>query len=341
MFPSRRQKVPSPSADRVSTAHRRRPWLAGLAALSLFGVAAPAPAQTASEPRLATRLSPQFAQSARTAVTSLIDSLKAHRPEAAAAPKAPKLSYPYGTGVDGNGDIYVTNLSGGVNEYGPGLAYWNTITAGVSYPAAVGVNSTGDIYIANNGANNITIYNPKHAQIGTISDASLQSPTSLYVDPEDTIWVPDGGGNLHSYLYNATALPATHTGGAVVGPWGPNVTVWGIANNAGTYDEVYENRAEADHGGAVLYNIYIGGFPYFSGETQDRFFQQYVAVSHNQIQIWSADGVSDVGAINTPSAPYGVAVDPVRNRLYVVLTAINQVNVYSTVAPYKLLGQIN
>jgi hypothetical protein len=163
----------------------------------------------------------------------------------------------------------------------------------------------------------------------------------MYIDADDTTWVLDVQGTLHAYLNDGTTLRATHTGGNTVGPWGPNVTVWGIADANGGYDESYENRAQAVQSGPSLVNVYVGGSPYAGGEAQDQYAQEYVSdLLHNQIQIWRRGAAYQDGNINTPAAPYGLAVDTNLNRLYVVMATLNQVYVYSAKAPYKLLGII-
>jgi DNA-binding beta-propeller fold protein YncE len=333
-----------------------RPFRNGLAEIlgivgivGIVGGVGAASAQPVSEPRARITLSPSAAQSAVAPLPSLVDSLRAagHRPaitgDAAAAsgddvdatngdaaPAAKTtLFYPYGITVNASGEIFVTNVFGGVNVYSATLKYTGAITAGVSFPAAVAVSSNGNVYVANNGGNNITIYNPALTQIGTISDATLTNPESMYIDADDTIWVLDAVGVLHPYLYNGTALPSTTTGGTVVGPGGPNVTVWGITDANGGYDELLQNRAEAMHYGALLSNGFRNT-PLAGGETQDDFGLQYVTDTiNNRVEILNPATPQQIVVIDTIAAPYGIAVDSVRKRLYVVLTSLNQVVVYS------------
>ena len=160
------------------------------------------------------------------------------------------LNYPYGMAVDGAGNLYVANVFGGVNIYSAkGFKLTNTITAGLSYPAAVAIAFGGNIYVANNGGDDITIYNPALAQVGTITDSTLYSPDSMYIDGNNDIWVLDATGTLHVYLDNGAAAGSVATGGTAVGPWGPYVTVWGVDNGPGSYSEVVQNVGEALHYG--------------------------------------------------------------------------------------------
>ncbi len=306
-----------------------------------IAVASPLAAQAQTAPRAAATRA-MSATAAPVPGADLLSSLRQSAPAAAAVTATATLSYPYGITVDNSDNIYVTNLFGGVNVYNRSYGLTGSITAGVSFPAAVAVSFSGNIYVANNGGNNITIYNPSLVQVGTISDATLVNPSAMYIDGADDVWALDAGGTLHGYLSDGTVLPATHTGGTAVGPWGPNVTVWGVANASGSFDEYFENVSQAVHDGPGLYNYFPAGSPEAGGVAEDQYGQQYVSdIQHNQVQIWSRDGVTQVGAISTPSAPSGVAVDQHLNRLYVVTMSTNEVDVYSTKAPFKLLHVIH
>ncbi len=251
------------------------------------------------------------------------------------------LNYPYGIAVDASSNIYVTNIFGGVNVYSKSYKLTGTITTGINVPAAVGISFNGDIYVANDSGNNITIYNPSLTLVGTITDSSLDNPFSLYIDPDDTIWVLDAAGTLHSYLSDNTVLPTTKTGGTTVGPWGPYVTVWGVPATNGGYEDLFQNRGQILHDGTFPWSYFPQGSPYAGGEAEDADDQQYVSdYQHNLVQIWDRSSEYQIGTIATPAAPIGVAVDPVLNRLYVAQPTLNEVYVYSTKPPYKQMGII-
>jgi len=255
---------------------------------------------------------------------------------------ATTLSYPYGIGLDPSGNIYVTNLFGGVNIYNENNYSLKTkFSAGMYYPAAVSIAYDGTVYVANYGGNNITVYNPGLTQTGTIGDSTLVSPLSMFVDSDGDIWALDAGGTTHLYLNNGTAIGSTHTGGTAIGPWGSNVTVWGITNPNGGYDEKFENMGFGVHSGPYLGAVFTDGSPDTGGVAQDTFGQQYVTdILHSTVQIWSTSGTIEVGIINLPAAGYGVAVDSTHGRIYVVEDTLNQVQVFSTKAPYALITTI-
>ena len=59
----------------------------------------------------------------------------------------------------------------------------------------------------------------------------------------------------------------------------------------------------------------------------------------NQVVI-SRLGAGESGSFTTPSEPYGIAVDPINQRIYVSQPNLNEVLVYNLKSPYKLLGTI-
>jgi len=260
----------------------------------------------------------------------------------AATVPATTLSFPYGIALDPSGNIYVTNLFSGVNIYNENNYSLKTkFSNGMSFPAAVSVGWDGTIYVANNGGDNITVYNPGLTQTGTITDSTLLSPTSMFVDNDGDIWVLDAQGTTHLYLNNGTAIGSSQTGGTAIGPWGFNVTVWGITNPSGGYIEDLGNMGEGVHGGPLFPSYFPAGSPYAGGEAQDSLGQQYVTdVLNNRVEIWNSSSQYQVGIVSLPSPGYGVAVDSTHGRFYVVETQLNQVQVFSTKAPYGLITTI-
>jgi hypothetical protein len=258
-------------------------------------------------------------------------------PHAGADAQHATLNTPYGLTV---GRIYVANLDGGnVTIYGKNLKLAGTISSGLSTPAAIGVAFGGNIYVANASGTTISVYNSSLVQTGSITDSTMNGPYNMYVDTNNDIWALDSTGTTHLFLDNGTPVSAQTWGGSALGPRGSWVTLWGVSYGGGI-DIFLGNTGEAVHSGS-FFQYATGPAFTVSGVAQDAFGQQYVTnTPNNSVDILSSDGVSFIGSFLTPSAPYGIAVDSINQRIYVALGTVNQVAVYSLKAPYKLLGTI-
>jgi len=261
-------------------------------------------------------------------------------PHAGADAQHSTLNTPYGLAVDTAGRVYVANLDGGnVTIYGKNLKLTGTISSGLNTPAAVGVAFGGNIYVANAGGTTISVYNSSLVQTGSITDSTLFGPYSMYVDANNDIWALDSTGTTHLFLDNGTPISFGTWGGSAIGPHGSWVTLWGVTYGGGIVNFL-GNMGEAVHSGSIFQ--YAQGPTYTAtGVAQDAFGQQYVTnTPNNSVDIWSSNGANLLGSFSTSSAPYGIAVDSINQRIYVALGTVNQIAVYSLKAPYKLVGTI-
>jgi len=106
--------------------------------------------------------------------------------------------------------------------------------------------------------------------------------------------------------------------------------VWGVLNSSGSgWHMVFQNRGEAIHNGASFPNVF--GYSAFSGGVaQDYSGQTYIVdLSQNAVTRWASDGSCGVNLFNPPNLAWGIAVDPIRQRIFVSMPSANQVGVYN------------
>ena len=138
---------------------------------------------------------------------------------------------------------------------------------------------------------------------------------------------------MHLYLDNGTPIRRQTVGGTTIGPWGSNITVWGVSSANGTVEYV-QNTGEAVHYGMAISYAYPDS-PIAGGEAQDTFGNQFVTVpSSNAVEIFTANGEGYGTILNLPDPAYGIAVDPINKRLYVAETTVNKVVAYTTQTGY-------
>lgn len=270
----------------------------------------------------------------------LVASVSAQSLKAQTRKPAPQgtLNSPQGLAVDINGNIYAANYNAGVTVYNSNGKLTGTITNETANPVAVGVAFGGNVYVANSGNSTVAIYNSNLQFTSIINDSALRIPVSMYVDGNNDAWVLDSYGTVHVYLQDTTPAGSMTLGGTAIGPWGSNVSVWGVPGGNG-YAQYFQNVGEALHEGVNISNDFMTS-PLAGGEAEDSIGQQYVTdIAHDQVQIWASNG-TEVGSFNTASQPAGIAVDSVRKRIYVALPISNEIAAYSMTAPYKLLGNI-
>jgi len=263
---------------------------------------------------------------------------------ATALPPAGTLNFPAGLAVDGLGQVYVANLGGGgITVYSKSLKLVGTITENVYNPVAVSVAPSGLIYVANTAPGsyvNISVFRPSLQAVNSTYDPSLRNPIGMFVDGSGDVWVLDSAGTLHLYLEDLTPSGTVDTSSATtVAQWGTSVSVWGCPDGWSRSNRI----GWALHKGLAL--SIDSRSPRALGAAPDALGQEYLTVpSTNQVQIFtnpnSPEGVTVINTVTTGSFPYGIAVDSINKRFYVSEPDANLVAVYSTVAPYKLIGTI-
>lgn len=256
--------------------------------------------------------------------------------QAQAPPPTGTMKIPYGVAVDQKGNIYVANLSGAVNIYNSSHKLINTITNGVNGPVAVCIGYNGAIYVANNASSSITVYSSSLQLMQTITDPALSSPLGMYVDGDGNIFVIDGQSTVHMYLDNGSPVGTTSLPGAsAVGP---------IGNGYGVYVPNYiylQNSGEA-----IRYGMFATGFmdgptnATATGATQDPTTNLVYWTDEAQMTLSVQTVGGNVTAVGMTTPGFGIAVDPVRKKLFIAEPTINKVGIYSATS-LAHIGAIN
>ena len=241
------------------------------------------------------------------------------------AKKVGHFAYPYGVGIDGLGNVYVTDvdLNAVVIIDPAGKVLPTTITSGVSTPISVTTDTYGDVYVGNLGNDTVTKYNGSFSLLQTIT-ANTSTPLSIAVDQAQDL-----------YLINGTGL-------AIDDPYGNSIS-----------SNIYRGS---------LYSVAVGGpnvYTFFDGEAafgdtsvalRGRTLQYIdgplegatpvgAACAATQSLCWTTDVQNDaIDEATLPGssfaegvgyAPVGVAYDPVRNRIYVSDPLNKAIHVYN------------
>jgi DNA-binding beta-propeller fold protein YncE len=104
--------------------------------------------------------------------------------------------WPYGIGVDGAGNVYITGADNVVHK-------WNTndgkltalVSSGLNYPQGLALDSIGNIYIADSGNNAIKIWNAANSNVTTLVSSGLSQPTGVAVDVAGNVYIADTSNN--------------------------------------------------------------------------------------------------------------------------------------------------
>ena len=127
---------------------------------------------------------------------------------------APNLTYAAGLAVDGQGDVFASESSGGaVLEVHPDGTQ-TTVASGLNSPQGLAVDVKGDVFIAENGSNQV-VEVPTGGGTPTTVGSGLQSPTGVSVDAAGDVFIAEGypsnsvievpaGGGAQTTLANLT-----------------------------------------------------------------------------------------------------------------------------------------
>jgi DNA-binding beta-propeller fold protein YncE len=251
--------------------------------------------------------------------------------------KVAHFALPYGVAVDGAGNLYVTNAA--VNSVSIVSADYKfsptTITQGVSVPIGVAADTNGNVYVAN-ATGGVNKFNSSFAPVQTFT-ANASAPVGIAVDQAQDLWIVTDTGELAVDDAYGNSIWSAIFGGS---PLLESVAI-GAPNVYAFYD-----------GAAAFGNISVGlrqnSLQYIDGPLSSA--EPYgAACAQTQSLCWTTDALNDTLSVATlPGSgfstslgyePIGVAVDTLRNRVYVADPLNNAVHVYnaSTLAFEKTL----
>lgn len=243
--------------------------------------------------------------------------------------KTAHFAFPYALALDAAGDLYVANIdSHSVAVVTPQYKIVSSaITTGSATPVSLATDVSGDVYVGNiNGSTGyIGKYSPSLSQIGTIT-ANAAAPFGIAVDQAQDIFI--------------------------------------IADTALAVDDPYGNSISSNifSIGPQLFSVAIGApnvFTFYSGTSA--FGNVSVALRGLTLQYldgplppaepigaacaatsntcWLGDSQNDTltqatlpgssFSIGLPYTPAGIAVDQLRNRLYVADPVNNKIEIYN------------
>ena len=246
--------------------------------------------------------------------------------------RAQNLNLPLGVAVDSNSNIYVANLFGGITVYGPGFARKTTITQGVAFPASVAIGNDGTVYVANNGGNSITEYSAASFAQESLS-IPITLPTQVVVGSYNEVYVVASNGTVSMFDPFGTLrseVNAVNTETLVITP---RLAQFWVQNSGSSTEPAFEYDMFTIDIAANL-NGFVGGGPYTGFlptratpnlKTGDTWITDYI--NQHVIRV-DANGNTTV-EITPAGAPYGIALDTTKQRIYVTEPALNQVEVFS------------
>ncbi len=256
------------------------------------------------------------------------------------------LSNPQGLAVAANGNLYVANVdANNILVFSPAYALQkaSTITQNINVPTAAAFDPLGNLWVANAGPSNggpqgsIAEYIGGKQNTSATITAFIESPLAMTIDGIDNIWVVNDLSNISVFSSTSAYAPPA----ALTQLLAPAPPVYGIAIAAsdvvawGSGSGLYLGP-EALPAGAIQSPA---AFPTLTG------FALASAAGGN-LYVGNGDGSVDV-ITTTPAVepflklsfvPTGMAVDNMRDRLYISNGAGNSISVYSTAG--KLLHTI-
>lgn len=165
------------------------------------------------------------------------------------------FSNPTGVAVDREGTLFVSDGDSNtrVHVFSPSgrhLASWGTPGKGagqITSPHSIAVDADGRIYIGDRDASRVVVFSPDGTYLREWSDV-LHRPTSLWFDPDGSLWVADLVVRVHQYDTQGTVLTRAHAAlplHSITGDGDGNLYLVGDLPNVEKWERLETGQAEA------------------------------------------------------------------------------------------------
>jgi len=195
-----------------------------------------------------------------------------------------------------------------------------SINVGLQLPISVAVDANGNVF-AGSLLGGVNVYSTAGGAPQRSIAANTGSPFGIAVDPFDDLYVTTPSGLAVDDPYGASLFPSVSGG-----------TVFSVALEGSTVNAFYNNVEGVGNGSVALRT---GHLQYVVGPLVS---QSPVGSACTASTCWYDDSVTNqlfmitggsIAGIPLQYSPGGVAVDPVRNRLFVADPLHNAIQVYN------------
>lgn len=239
------------------------------------------------------------------------------------------LNVPQGMAVAPNGNLYVACFScNQVLVYNPKFVQLTarTISRNVSFPTGVAFDSNGNFWVANAGSWSVTKYTSAGVPTAAAISNGVKYPTAVAVDSLNDVFVVNDFQNYNVYDTMGNLVISSPTTDAVNtlatrGEW----TVIGWNNNAYTLDLTGPMLANTFRYVTVHAHVATAA----ALDSKGNAYVGATTSSGNVVEVIPPGAIFPSTTIPLSYAPAGIAVDPVRSRLFISDAASNKIEAYS------------
>jgi DNA-binding beta-propeller fold protein YncE len=246
------------------------------------------------------------------------------------------LNFPMGLAVDAKGNLWVANYGdNNILVFSPGYALQKeTITQGITLPTGVAFDPQGNLWVTNDGNFTVTEYTGGAQITSSTITNGVFAPQGIAIDGLGNIWVNNDDTDVAVYGSPSAFTPPTNP----IRTINPGILVFGMAIGAGTFS--YGSSAQVNFVSADT--VLQSGTTYDGVQTLTNTGFALATDARGDVYMGNFDGsvqifvpLSGGQAIIVPYlqlsfVPSGIALDNVRERVYISNTYGNSISVYNT-----------